>query len=116
MMLLSVRRRYLLHGPNARSGSKEKKQEIPFQGVYRLDDKGKVRLHTKDLSQPNGLAFSPDGKRFYVDDSEQKNIRVYSVCPGWKSFQMDVFLAKSLELRMTVYRMVSRSIRAATFL
>jgi gluconolactonase len=58
---------------------KGQKQEIPFQGVYRLDDKGKVRLLTKDLSQPNGLAFSPDGKRFYVDDSEQRNIRVYDV-------------------------------------
>jgi gluconolactonase len=53
------------------------KQEIPFQGVYRLDDQGKVRLLTKDLTQPNGLAFSPDGKKFYVDDSEQRNIRVY---------------------------------------
>jgi len=53
------------------------KQEIPFQGVYRLDDKGTVQLLTKDLSQPNGLAFSPDGKRFYVDDSKEKNIRVY---------------------------------------
>jgi gluconolactonase len=56
---------------------KGEKQEIPFQGVYRLDKKGKVRLLTKDLSQPNGLAFSPDGKRFYVDDSEQRNIRIY---------------------------------------
>jgi gluconolactonase len=55
------------------------KQEIPFQGVYRLDAKGKVQLLTKDLTQPNGLAFSPDGKRFYVDDSEQRNIRVYDV-------------------------------------
>jgi gluconolactonase len=55
------------------------KQEIPFQGVYRLDDKGNVRLLTKDLTQPNGLAFSPDGKRFYVDDSEERNIRVYEV-------------------------------------
>ncbi len=53
------------------------KQEIPFQGVYRLDPSGSVRLLTKDLTQPNGLAFSPDGKRFYVDDSAQKNIRVY---------------------------------------
>jgi gluconolactonase len=52
------------------------KQEIPFQGVYRLDDKGNVRLLTRDLSQPNGLAFSPDGQRFYVDDSKEKNIRV----------------------------------------
>lgn len=55
------------------------KQEIPFQGVYRLDESGKITLLTRDLSQPNGLAFSPDGKKFYVDDSEQRNIRVYDV-------------------------------------
>jgi gluconolactonase len=55
------------------------KQEIPFQGVYRLDAKGNVQLLTKDLTQPNGLAFSPDGKHFYVDDSERRNIRVYDV-------------------------------------
>ena len=58
------------------------KQEIPFQGVYRLDDKGNVRLLTRDITQPNGLAFSPDGKHFYVDDSEQRNIRVYNVLPN----------------------------------
>jgi gluconolactonase len=53
------------------------KQEIPYQGVYRLNDKGEVQLLTKELTQPNGLAFSPDGKKLYVDDSEQRNIRVY---------------------------------------
>lgn len=57
------------------------KQEIPFQGVYRLDPSGEVRLLTKELSQPNGLAFSPDSKKFYVDDSEQRNIRVYDFHP-----------------------------------
>jgi gluconolactonase len=57
------------------------KQEIPFQGVYRLGAQGDVRLLTKDLTQPNGLAFSPDGKHFYVDDSEKRNIRVYDVAP-----------------------------------
>jgi gluconolactonase len=55
------------------------KQEIPFQGVYRLDAKGDVRLLTRDLTQPNGLAFSPDGRHFYVDDSEKRNIRAYDV-------------------------------------
>jgi gluconolactonase len=55
------------------------KQEIPFQGVYRLDDKGNLKLLTTDLTQPNGLAFSPDGKHFYADDSKQRNIRVYDV-------------------------------------
>jgi len=57
-------------------------QEIPFQGVYRLDNNGEVRLLTRDLAQPNGLAFSPDGKHFYVDDSERLDIRVYDFLPG----------------------------------
>jgi gluconolactonase len=60
---------------------KGEKQETLFQGVYRLDEQGDVRLLTKDLTQPNGLAFSPNGTRLYVDDSEQKNIRVYDVTP-----------------------------------
>ena len=38
-----------------------------------------MKLLTKDLTQPTGLAFSPDGKHFYVDEPEQKNIRVYDV-------------------------------------
>jgi gluconolactonase len=58
---------------------KGEQQEIPYQGVYRLDEKDHVELLTKDLTQPNGLAFSPDGKKFYVDDSKQRNIRVYDV-------------------------------------
>jgi len=53
------------------------KQEIPYQGVYRLSENGSLNLLTRELTQPNGLGFSPDGKRFYVDDSEQRNIRVY---------------------------------------
>jgi gluconolactonase len=58
---------------------KGEKQEIPFQGVYRLGADGDVRLLTKDLTQPNGLVFSPDGQSLYVDDSSQRNIRVYNV-------------------------------------
>lgn len=58
---------------------KGEKQETSFQRVYRLDEKRAVRLVTRDLTQPNGPAFSPDGKHFYVDDSQEKNIRVYDV-------------------------------------
>lgn len=61
---------------------KEQKQETPFQGVYRLDEKGGVQLLTKDLTQPNGLAFSPDGTKLYIDDSDQRNIRVYDFANG----------------------------------
>lgn len=52
-------------------------QEIPFGGVYRLGASGNVRLLAKNLIAPNGLAFSPDGKKFYVDDSIGENIHVW---------------------------------------
>ena len=43
---------------------KGEQQEIPFQGVYRLDDKGGVRLLTKDLTQPNGPGLFSRWKTF----------------------------------------------------
>lgn len=49
--------------------------------MNRLDEKRAVRLVTRDLTQPNGPAFSLDGEHFYVDDSQGKNIRVYDVTP-----------------------------------
>src|SRR5436190_917820 len=40
--------------------AKGERQEIPFQGVYRLDSNNEVQLLTKDLAQPNGLARSEE--------------------------------------------------------
>lgn len=57
------------------------KQEIPFEGVYRISKSGEVTLLTKEIGQPNGLAFSPDGNRLYVDDDQDLNIRVYDFHP-----------------------------------
>lgn len=44
-------------------------KELDFQGVYRLSTKGAVTLLTKELSRPNGIAFSPDEKTLYVANS-----------------------------------------------
>lgn len=60
---------------------KGEQQELSFQGVYRLGSDGTVSLLTSDLRQPNGLAFSPDGKRLYIDDTQQREIRVYDFAP-----------------------------------
>lgn len=57
-------------------------QELPFQGVYRLDGNGNLDLLVQDLEQPNGLAFSPDGKHLYVDDTKTREIHVYNFDHG----------------------------------
>jgi gluconolactonase len=56
-------------------------KELSFQGVYRVKPDGKVDLLIRDLTRPNGIAFSPDEKRLYVavSDPQQPNIWVYDV-------------------------------------
>ncbi len=46
-------------------------KELKFNGVYRWSN-GKLQLVVKDLTRPNGLGFSPDGKTLYVANSDEK--------------------------------------------
>ena len=45
------------------------KKELKFNGVYRLKD-NKLEVLVKDLTRPNGIAFSPDEKILYVANSD----------------------------------------------
>uniref|UniRef100_UPI00313E355C SMP-30/gluconolactonase/LRE family protein n=1 Tax=Dyadobacter sp. OTU695 TaxID=3043860 RepID=UPI00313E355C len=57
-------------------------REIPQFGVYRIHKDGKVSVQVSDLSRPNGLAFSPDGKTLYVAQSDpEKSI--------WMAYPLD---------------------------
>jgi len=49
---------------------KDPAKELDFQGVFRLSPKGDVTLLTKEMSRPNGIAFSPDEKILYVSNSD----------------------------------------------
>jgi gluconolactonase len=53
-----------------------KLKELPFNGVYRVSGDGKVTLLTRELTFPNGIAFSPDEKILYVGVSDSKATRV----------------------------------------
>jgi gluconolactonase len=58
----------------------DRPQQLDFQGVYRVRaGDGGLELVADDQVQPNGLCFSPDGRRFYVDDCELGDIWVYDV-------------------------------------
>ena len=56
-------------------------KELPFNGVYRVDLSGKPHLLADDFERPNGLAFSPDERTLYVDDSARFHIRAFDVAP-----------------------------------
>lgn len=47
------------------------RRELDFCGVYRYDGQ-RVTLLTKEMSRPNGIAFSPDEKTLYVANSDPK--------------------------------------------
>jgi gluconolactonase len=55
-------------------------QELPFQGVFRVgDDATRPVLLADDFDRPNGLCFSLDGRRLFVNDTARQHIRVFDV-------------------------------------
>lgn len=62
---------YGFYDPSApdKDPDKDPRHVMKFNGVYRYKD-GKLAAVITDLPRPNGLAFSPDGKTFYVSNSQ----------------------------------------------
>lgn len=60
-------------------GIKPDQQEQPLQGVYRISPDNDINMVAADFLRPNGLAFSPDEKKLYIDDSRLRHIRVFDV-------------------------------------
>lgn len=62
-------------------GIKPEEQELPFQGVFRLDpDSGGLTLLVDDFDRPNGLAFSPDENILCIaDSSNRRHVRIFDV-------------------------------------
>jgi gluconolactonase len=54
-------------------------KQLAVNGVYRLTPEGRLDLLVEDIALPNGLAFSPDEKTLYVDDSERRHLRAFDV-------------------------------------
>jgi gluconolactonase len=54
-------------------------KQLPYQGIFRLGLRGKLTLLDDSFERPNGLAFSPDESRLYIDDTAKRHIRVFDV-------------------------------------
>ena len=58
----------------------KREQELAFQGVYRVGaDARKPMLLVDDFDRPNGLCFSLDQRRLFVNDTARQHIRVFDV-------------------------------------
>jgi gluconolactonase len=57
----------------------ERKQELDFQGVYRIARDGSLHCEADDFNQPNGLCFSPHEQILYVNDTTRAHIRAFDV-------------------------------------
>ncbi|MGH7630750.1 MAG: SMP-30/gluconolactonase/LRE family protein [Gemmatimonadales bacterium] len=68
------------------------RKELAFSGVYCLRD-GALRLVTRDLQGPNGIAFSPDERFLYVGNWDLERIVVmrYDVDPDCTATNGRVF-------------------------
>ncbi|HIG26983.1 MAG TPA: SMP-30/gluconolactonase/LRE family protein [Verrucomicrobiales bacterium] len=56
-------------------------REIDFCGVYRLQKNGTVTLQSREISRPNGIAFSADEKTLFVANSDGRD-------PIWRAFPL----------------------------
>jgi gluconolactonase len=52
-------------------GDDDPAKELKFNAVFRMAN-GKLQPVIKDLSRPNGIAFSPDQKTLYIANSDEK--------------------------------------------
>lgn len=61
----------------------KREQELDFQGVYRVGpDPHSPELLVDDFDRPNGLCFSLDESRLFINDTARKHLRVFEVAPN----------------------------------
>jgi gluconolactonase len=53
--------------------------ELAFAGIYRISPSGDLQLLDSTLNLPNGICFSPDESKLYVNNSSERIIYVWDV-------------------------------------
>jgi gluconolactonase len=73
-------------------GIQPDQQELPYQGVFRVDPRGTLHLLVDDFERPNGVVLSPDESTLYVADSAKKHLRAFAVDDQGDLSQDQIFL------------------------
>ena len=68
-------------------------KQLPFNGVFRYAH-GKLTAEITNLTRPNGIGFSPDGKTLYISNTGPKMfVMAYDVGPDGKLSHGRVFIS-----------------------
>jgi gluconolactonase len=89
-------------------GDDDPQKELKVNGVYRIPgarqqkpgappERGRLQLVIKDLTRPNGLAFSPDEKFLYIAESGKRQWMRYRVQPDGSVADGTLFLDASTD-------------------
>lgn len=63
-------------------GENDPEREMNFEGVYRIDNDGKINLLIDSIPRPNGIALSHDEHTLYVASSDNEK-------PRWYAYKLD---------------------------
>jgi len=67
----------------------EEPQELKYMAVYCIERDGSIREATHEVSKPNGIAISPDGKTLYLADHDNGSTDVTK--PGGQAGAMKIY-------------------------
>ena len=76
-------------------GQKRSRDGVGYRGVYRVPGSGgevELLVREDEFNQPNGLCFSPDETRLYVNDSRRAHVKAFDVRPDGTLSQSRVLI------------------------
>jgi len=80
---------YFTDPPYGFKNFNNKFRELDFNGVYKYSVDGRIKLITKEMTRPNGIALSIDEKYIYVNNSDRDDPKIMRF--NSKSFKGKVF-------------------------
>ena len=76
---LAIRKEGDVYFTDPAFGNQQDARELDFFGVFHISRKGELEVIAKPKGRPNGVALAPDGRRLYVSNSDERNVRVYDL-------------------------------------
>jgi gluconolactonase len=89
---IAVRRDGHVYFTDPAYASADQAKELDFYGIYHLPPRGGIEAVARLKTRPNGIALSPDGRRLYVTDSDERTVTRFDLDRSGKAANPQVVL------------------------